>query len=104
MLRSCFARARELTRDPDARSASIVCRDFDGFHQAWTRIKERFVVREGHGRLKNNLFDGMRPPDLLLNLVVEPPGMFAIIAEVQVHLLQIILLKEVSCARVSRHA
>ena len=82
----------------------MVCRDYDGFHQAWTRIRERFGLCEGHGRLKNNLFDGMRPPDLLLNLVVEAPGMFAIIAEVQVHLLQIILLKEVGCAFASRHS
>ena len=67
-----------------SRSASVVCLDFNAFAEAWSRIREGFRVREGHGRLKNNLFAEMRPPDLLVNVVVERPGYFPIIGEVQV--------------------
>ena len=66
-----------------SRSASVVCLDYNAFAEAWSRIREGFHVREGHGRLKNNLFAEMRPPDLLVNVVVEPPQYFPIIAEVQ---------------------
>ena len=67
-----------------SRSASVVCLDYNAFAEAWSRIHEGFHVREGHGRLKNNLFAEMRPPDLLVNVVVEPPGYFPITGEVQV--------------------
>ena len=62
----------------------MVCLDYNAFAEAWGRIREGFRVREGHGRLKNNLFAEMRPPDLLVNVVVEPPGYFPITGEVQV--------------------
>ena len=52
-------------------------------------------MREGHGRLKNNLFEAGRPQDLLINVVVEPPDYQPIVGEVQIHHKDIILLKEV---------
>ena len=67
-----------------SRSASVVCLDYNAFAEAWSRLREGFRVREGHGRLKNNLFAEMRPPDLLVNVVVERPGYLPITAEVQV--------------------
>ena len=77
------------------RSASVVCLNFDAFQQAWTNIQEAFDVREGHGRLKNNLFESSRPQDLLVNVLVEPVGFASIVGEVQIHQKDIILLKEV---------
>ena len=62
----------------------MVCLDYNAFAEAWSRIHEGFGVREGRGRLKNNLFAEMRPPDLLVNVVVERPGYFPITGEVQV--------------------
>ena len=35
-----------------------------------------------------------RPPDVLVNVLVEPPGMLAIVGEVQLHMRDILLLKE----------
>ena len=52
-------------------------------------------MRPGHGRLKNNLFvEALRPPDLLVNVVVEPPGSHPLVGEVQIHLREVLLLKE----------
>ena len=92
----------------------MACSDYDAFAAAWARIKDTFNVREGHGRLKNNLFDPSRPPDLLVNVIVEPPGYFSVVGEVQasggaiqsqlcltsrhflqIHMQEILLLKEV---------
>ena len=59
----------------DLLRASIVCRTMDDFSSAWNTLSSGFDVRPGHGRLKNNLFvEALRPPDLLVNVVVEPPG------------------------------
>ena len=80
----------------DLLRATIVCRTMDDFSSAWNALASSFDVRAGHGRLKNNLFtDAQRPPDLLVNVIVEPPGrLHAIVAEVQIHLRDVLLLKE----------
>ena len=45
---------------------------------------------------QNNLFTAApRPPDLLVNVMIRPPGHCPVIGEVQVHLLDILHLKEV---------
>ena len=64
-----------------------VCASMDLVAQAWTRISSEagFDVREGHGRLKNNWFtDQARPPDMLINAVVDMPAMPPITGEIQV--------------------
>ena len=75
--------------------ASVVCLNYDAFHHAWSSIEEGFDVREGHGRLKNNLNEDSRPQDLLVNVVIEPPGCWPIVGEVQIHQKGILVLKEV---------
>ena len=83
--------------------ASVVCLNYDAFHQAWSNIQEGFGVRDGHGRLKSNLFEDSRPQDLLVNVVVEPPGGYApIVGEVQIHQKDILVLKEVRTRTVPR--
>ena len=42
--------------DPCFCRASVVCLNYDAFHQAWLVIEQGFDVRAGHGRLKNNMF------------------------------------------------
>ena len=65
-------------------SATLVCQTGTDFATGWARIQEGFDVREGHGRLKNNLNDPSRPPDLLVNVMVEPPGgYFPVVGEIQ---------------------
>ncbi len=79
----------------DLLRASIVCRTMDDFSSAWNTLSSGFDVRPGHGRLKNNLFvEALRPPDLLVNVVVEPPGSHPLVGEVQIHLREVLLLKE----------
>ena len=67
--------------------ASVLNYDMDRFWSAWERIRDNFDVREGRGRLKNNLFSReLRPPDLLINLIVDTPGMPSVMGEVQVRM------------------
>ena len=84
----------------DLLRASVILGDFDAFADAWSTLSGDFDVRDGHGRLKNNLWtEAERPPDVLLNVVVEPPGMPSIVGEVQLHLREILVLKESSLHR-----
>ena len=79
----------------DLLRASVVCLTMDDFSSAWATLASGFDVREGHGRLKNNLTSQVpRPPDLLVNVVVEPPGCHSLMGEVQIHLRDVLLLKE----------
>ena len=66
-----------------------------------TKVKLHLAHDGRHARrLKNNLWtEAERPPDMLLNVVVEPPGMPSIVGEVQLHLREILVLKESSLHR-----
>ena len=84
----------------DLLRASVILGGFDAFADAWSTLSGGFDVEEGHGRLKNNLWtEAERPPDVLVNVVVEPPGMPPIVGEVQLHLREILVLKESSLHR-----
>ena len=84
----------------DLLRASVILGGFDAFADAWSTLSGGFDVEEGHGRLKNNLWtEAERPPDMLVNVVVEPPGMPPIVGEVQLHLREILVLKESSLHR-----
>ena len=84
----------------DLLRASVILGGFDAFADAWSKLSRGFDVEEGHGRLKNNLWtEAERPPDMLVNVVVEPPGMPPIVGEVQLHLREILVLKESSLHR-----
>ena len=53
----------------DLLRASVILGDFDAFADAWSTLSDGFDVKDGHGRLKNNLWtEAERPPDMLLNL------------------------------------
>ena len=85
----------------DLLRASVILGGFGAFADAWSTLSGDFDVRDGHGRLKNNLWtDAERPPDVLLNVVIEPPGDIPpIVGEVQLHLREILVLKESSLHR-----
>ena len=69
----------------DMLRATVVCDDMDTFDGAYERLVSAFSLSDERGRLKNNLFtDETRPPDLLLNVVVQPPGYASVMGEVQV--------------------
>ena len=80
----------------DTLRAKIEAPNGDAFSDATDAIVSTFDVREGNGRFKNNLMtEKHQPPNLLLNLVVCPPGgMPPITAEVQIYLRDIEKLVE----------
>ena len=79
----------------DTLRAKIEAPNGDQFADATGAIISTFDVREGNGRLKNNLMtEKHQPPNLLLNLILRPPGMPPITAEVQIYLSQIDELNE----------
>ena len=54
-----------------------------------------FSMREGNGRMKNNLMSTKhQPPNLLMNVVICPPDMQPITAEIQLYLQEIEELNE----------
>ena len=71
------------------------------FAEAWSVLSAGFDVKDGHGRVKTNLWTSAeRPPDVLVNVVIEPPdNMPSIVGEVQLHLREILVLKESSLHR-----
>ena len=85
----------------DLLRASVIVGGFDAFANAWSTLSNGFDIKEGHGRLKNNLWTEVeRPPDMLVNVVIEPPdNMPSIVGEVQLHLREILVLKESSLHR-----
>jgi hypothetical protein len=71
----------------DTLRAKIGASSGDTFAGATNAIMSAFDVREGNGRLKNNLMaQKHQPPNLLINLVLRPPGMPPLTAEVQIYL------------------
>ena len=78
----------------------IVCGTPAQLWAAWCAVRDGFDVREGHGRLKNNfrLKDGevrlKKPPDMLINVVVEKEGCMPVVGEIQIHYRPTLELKE----------
>ena len=71
----------------DMLRAKIEAPNGDAFADATDAIVSTFDIREGNGRLKNNLMtEKHQPPNVLVNLVLRPPGMPPITAEVQIYL------------------
>ena len=79
----------------DTLRATIEAHDGGAFVNAADAIMSKFGVREGNGRFKNNLMmTKHQPPNVLINLVVCPPDMPPITAEVQIYLREIEELNE----------
>jgi hypothetical protein len=79
----------------DTLRAKIEAPNGDQFAEATEAIMSTFSVREGNGRFKNNLMtEKHQPPNLLINLVLRPPDMPPITAEVQIYLRDIEQLNE----------
>ena len=71
----------------DTLRAKIEAPSGDAFADATESIMSAFDVREGNGRFKNNLMtEKHQPPNLPINLVLRPPQMPPITAEVQIYL------------------
>ena len=83
----------------DTLRAKLVAPNGDVFASAFNALISEFDIREGRGRLKNNLMiDKHQPPNMLINLVVERPGAPPVTAEVQLYLRDIEKLIEVKSA------
>ena len=79
----------------DTLRAKVEAPNGDLFADATNAIMSIFDVREGNGRLKNNLMAPKhQPPNLLINLVLRPPDRPPIMAEVQIFLREIEQLNE----------
>ena len=79
----------------DTLRAKIEAPNGDALADATDAILTSFGVREGNGRMKNNLMTSKhQPPNLLINVVVRPPDMPPITAEVQVYLQEVEELNE----------
>ena len=79
----------------DTLRAKIEAPNGDAFANAAHAIMAAFDVREGNGRLKNNLLvEKHQPPNILMNIVLCPPGMPPITAEVQLYLQDIETINE----------
>ena len=75
--------------------ASVVCNDIDALDRAWASVRDGFKVCDGHGRLKNHLrTKEERPPDMLVNVVLDGAGAPPATAEIQIHLREVLSLKE----------
>ena len=79
----------------DTLRAKLTAPDGASFAKATETIMSAFDVREGNGRFKNNLLvEKHQPPNVLMNLVLRPPGQPAITAEVQIYLFKIETMTE----------
>ena len=90
----------------DCLRAMVVCRrgkkSGDLIYRTWKQLEQAFDIREGHGRLKNNyatagILEGpkhQKPPDMLMNAVLDVEGCMSMPAEIQVHHEEILDLKE----------
>ena len=76
LARAC-AEAMQLERPPsnkwphvqqvgDCLRCTIECPDVQSMLRTWRRLREVFKIREGRGRLKNNLLNMKIPPDMLV--------------------------------------
>ena len=71
----------------DTLRAKVLAPGGDSFANATKTIMSAFDVRMGNGRFKNNLMaEKHQPPNLLINIIVRPPGLPSITAEVQIYL------------------
>jgi hypothetical protein len=74
----------------------------DTIYQTWLQLKKAFGIKKGNGRLKNNfatagILEGdkhQKPPDMLMNIILNVEGCMAMPAEIQVHHENILDLKE----------
>jgi len=90
----------------DCLRAMVVCRggeeSGDTIYQTWTQLQKAFDIKKGNGRLNNNFATaGMtkgdqhqKPPDMLMNIILNVDGCMPIPAEIQVHHEEILILKE----------
>ena len=90
----------------DCLRAMVVCRRGEEsgnlLHRTWKQLEQAFDIHEGHGRLKNNyatagILEGpkhQKPPDMLMNAVLDVDGAMSMPAEIQVHHEEILELKE----------
>ena len=90
----------------DCLRAMVVCRRGEEsgnlLHRTWKQLEQAFDIHEGHGRLKNNyatagILEGpkhQKPPDMLMNAVLDVDGAMSMPAEIQVHHEEILDLKE----------
>jgi hypothetical protein len=90
----------------DCLRAMVVCRrgkkSGDLIYRTWKQLEQAFDIRKGHGRLKNNyatagILEGpkhQKPPDMLMNAVLDVEGCMSMPAEIQVHHEEILELKE----------
>ena len=95
----------------DALRAMVVCRAGKGsgdlIYRTWKQLEQAFDIRKGHGRLKNNyatagmpnddpekFTKNQKPPDMLMNAVLDVEGCMSMPAEIQVHHEEILDLKE----------
>ena len=81
----------------DTLRAKLEAPNGDVFASAANALMSEFGIREGRGRLKNNLIiDKHQPPNMLINLVFDAPGgLPPITAEVQLYLRDIEKINEV---------
>merc|ERR1712032_316668 len=71
----------------DVLRCAIICGTPEQLWATWQAIRDAFDIREGHGRLKNHFFaqkEGNAFPNLHMNAIVEFPGFFPIVGEIQV--------------------
>ena len=74
----------------DTLRCKIEAPDGNSFVRVIESIMAAFDVRLGNGRFKNNLRTTKhQPPNILINIVVCPPGLPSITAEVQIYLMNI---------------
>ena len=79
----------------DVLRCTIEAPNGDAFADATKAIMTSFSMREGNGRMKNNLMSTKhQPPNLLMNVVICPPDMPPITAEIQLYLQEIEELNE----------
>ena len=86
----------------DPLRAMIVCGEgeYSQPWRAWEKIRDAFDVRDDHGHVKPNFLVSNRPPDMLINCVIEFPGYMPVVGEIQIHYRPILELKV--CARATR--
>jgi hypothetical protein len=90
----------------DCLRCTIECATGDDVWDTYDRIRSKFDIRPENGRVKNNMSPDVNnmksknpiPPDMLLNIVLQPAGdiTYPLVAEVQIHLAAINTLKHES--------
>ena len=78
----------------DSLRCTIECPDVQSMLRSWRRLRAVFRIRKGRGRLKNNLLANNKPPDMLVNLSFTPDIGMDMMAECQIHLRPLHVLKQ----------